>query len=148
MQPGCFLRSIPAALLGLGVMTGLLRAADALPLPNPPPNTPQHIGQPALGDPAMSSNDVVLPGAKIAVEGPRRPIRNYFIANVPAFCWAHHNGLGCGNFLSEFNFLFGSCRTFYGEPCLREPSPQPVPVGYQYGAGGYGPGGTGGCRCP
>ena len=61
-------------------------------------------------------------------------------------CWAHHNGFSCGSFKSEFNFVFGGCRYFFGEPCLPGPPPPP-PFG---GAAGPGTGGNpgGGCGCP
>ncbi|MCI0379265.1 MAG: hypothetical protein L0215_16775 [Gemmataceae bacterium] len=36
-------------------------------------------------------------------------------------CYAHHNELGCGSFCSEMTFIFGSCRTFFGEQCIPNP---------------------------
>jgi hypothetical protein len=41
-------------------------------------------------------------------------------------CWSHHNRLGCGSANSDLTFIFGSCRTFFGEPCLPGPPP-PLP---------------------
>jgi hypothetical protein len=38
-------------------------------------------------------------------------------------CWAHHNMFGCGSFHSECTFMFGSCRAFYGQQCLKQPPP-------------------------
>src|SRR5260370_11128100 len=38
-------------------------------------------------------------------------------------CWAHHNMFGCGSFRSEMNFIYGSCRSFYGQACLKETPP-------------------------
>jgi hypothetical protein len=38
-------------------------------------------------------------------------------------CWAHHNMFGCGSFHSECTFIFGSCRAFYGQQCLKQPPP-------------------------
>jgi hypothetical protein len=43
----------------------------------------------------------------------------------PIGCWTTHQDYGCGNLKSECIFLFGSCRQFYGEPCLKEPPPLP-----------------------
>jgi hypothetical protein len=40
-------------------------------------------------------------------------------------CWAHHNTLGCSSLASEYMFMFGSCRQFYGEPCFKGPPPPP-----------------------
>jgi hypothetical protein len=160
MPQGWFLRAVLAIALGLGVTAGLIRADEALPLPNPvPPSAPVIDHSVPLGESFHHSQDVVLPEWPAVGQGPGYPssfrerlhncVTKYVAANVPAFCWAHHNSVGCGNFCSEFNFIFGSCRTFYGETCFRGPPPQPVPVGYWYGAGyPYGPGEHGGCRCP
>jgi hypothetical protein len=47
----------------------------------------------------------------------------------PVGCWQHHScDFSCSTFHSEFTFVFGSCREFFGEPCLKEP-PR---VGFQY----------------
>jgi hypothetical protein len=166
MQQGWFPRAALAALLGLGATAGLLRAADALPMPNPPPIPEQGtiVTQPTqtYGPAPMptvqlpfATGDVVYPGAPPkTVEKPNTIcgcIKQYFIKNAPICCWANHNTLGCGNFVSEFNFVFGSCRTFYGEPCFRGPPPPPVPLEYLnlYGPQAYsGSQGTKGCNCP
>ena len=154
MQQRWFLHAVLLTALGLGGLAGLLRAADALPLPNPRATSPAILEQPLpMEQPGLSSSDAVLPGTRVAVPEVGRPslrgcVRNYLIANVPLFCYAHHNGLGCGNFVSEFNFLFGSCRTFYGQPCLRGAPAEPVPADYLYGPGGYEKGAQAGCRCP
>lgn len=160
MQQGWFARAVLAMALGLGVTAGLMRADEALPLPNPvaPPSPAIHYPAP-LVEPAPYSSDVVLPPRRVVGQGPIEPsslreraracATRYLTATVPAFCWAHHNSPGCGNFYSEFNFIFGSCRTFYGEPCFRGPPPLPVPAGYGYGADyAYPPADQGGCRCP
>jgi hypothetical protein len=33
-------------------------------------------------------------------------------------CGQHHNWYGCGGWHAQNVFVFGSCRTFFGEPCL------------------------------
>jgi hypothetical protein len=48
-------------------------------------------------------------------------------------CWARHRRthcclpaeVGCSSLASEMGFLFGSCRAFFGEPCLKGP---PAPL--------------------
>ncbi len=50
------------------------------------------------------------------------PVLNFF--HIPG-CWASHNGYSCSSFQSENIFLFGSCRAFFGEPCLNGPPPPP-----------------------
>lgn len=58
-------------------------------------------------------------------------------------CWANVNSMGCGSLHSECAFIFGSCRTFYGEPCFKQrPAPlPPVPPYPDYGFG-FGPTGV------
>src|SRR5438874_1072266 len=38
-------------------------------------------------------------------------------------CASHHNDLGCTSGTADCKFIFGSCRTFYSEPCPQGPSP-------------------------
>jgi hypothetical protein len=38
-------------------------------------------------------------------------------------CASHHNDLGCTSGKADCKFIFGSCRTFFGEPCPQGPSP-------------------------
>jgi hypothetical protein len=38
-------------------------------------------------------------------------------------CWAHFNNYSCGSWQSEAAFMFGSCRNFFGEPCMGLPEP-------------------------
>jgi len=33
-------------------------------------------------------------------------------------CGQHHNWYGCGGWRAQNVFVFGSCRTFFSEPCL------------------------------
>jgi hypothetical protein len=55
-----------------------------------------------------------------------RPIRTA-LQRVGVGCWSHFNQLGCGNLRSENAFIWGSCRTFFGQPCQH--GPQEVPPG-------------------
>jgi hypothetical protein len=64
----------------------------------------------------------------------------------PLGCWAHHNQPRCGSLRLELVFLFGSCRAFFGEPCLKEPPPTPMPASVAPRFGGQGA--AGGCSCP
>jgi hypothetical protein len=59
-------------------------------------------------------------------------------------CWSHHNCYCCGSFYSEWVFVFGSCKEFFGEPCLKAPPPMLLPPGYPSDGGAGGAGGTGG----
>ena len=49
-------------------------------------------------------------------------------------CASNFNQVGCGNFWSEFRFVFGSCRTFFGQPCI--PNPPHFGPGNGYGFDG------------
>jgi hypothetical protein len=46
-------------------------------------------------------------------------------------CYSLHTLPICSSCRSEFIFIFGSCKAFYGEPCLRKPPLVPVPPGYE-----------------
>jgi hypothetical protein len=92
-----------------------------------------------------SSHSVTVPVlSPPAVEPERpRPIYNFMVKPV-CDCWRSH-GYGCWNRMehpgctscsAQWTFMFGSCRQFFGEPCLTGPAPQP----------GL-PGGNGSCGC-
>jgi hypothetical protein len=49
-------------------------------------------------------------------------------------CASNFDQAGCGNFWSEFRFVFGSCRTFFGQPCI--PNPPHFGPGNGYGFDG------------
>src|SRR5947209_13372277 len=53
------------------------------------------------------------------------PVLKALHVPVPLGCWASHNGYSCGSAKSECIFVFGSCRQFFGEPCLKGPPPPP-----------------------
>ena len=36
-------------------------------------------------------------------------------------CASHLDWYGCGGLRAQCNFMFGSCRTFFGEPCVPKP---------------------------
>ena len=38
-------------------------------------------------------------------------------------CASHHNDTGCTSGMADCKFIFGSCRTFWMEPCPQGPSP-------------------------
>lgn len=46
---------------------------------------------------------------------------------LPFLCWSNHNGYSCSGLRSEYTFLFGSCRAFFGEPCLKCAPPPAFP---------------------
>lgn len=124
-------RMFLAAVLGLGVTTGLLRAGE------PPHPSPYMMPAPYVVAPATQGSlppEVMLaPEAAPVLDSlaKRRPVRDW-LHNHTIGCWAHHNKYGCGSVRSDLNFIFGSCRSFFGEPCLSGRPPSPVPDGYDY----------------
>jgi hypothetical protein len=46
-------------------------------------------------------------------------------------CWSDHTLPICGSGRAQLEFIFGSCKTFFGEPCLSRRPTVPVPPGYQ-----------------
>jgi hypothetical protein len=55
------------------------------------------------------------------------PVRDWWYNGRPLTCWASFNGYGCQSLHSTLGFMFGSCRQFYGEPCLKGAPPSPLP---------------------
>ena len=96
MPQSMWKRAILAAAAGLAVWAGLARAQDAETL------------HPTTLDPARP-----------------HPILRFFHLAPGTGCWASHNGYGCSSAKAECTFIFGSCRAFYGEPCLDGPPPPP-----------------------
>ncbi len=60
-------------------------------------------------------------------------------------CFATHNSPGCSSSYAQYIFIFGSCRQFFGEPCLAYPPKPPHPWSHRGAAGGAGAGGCSSC---
>lgn len=89
------------------------------------------------------------PGAPPVDSSPsKRPLLDWWRHHRPLGCWASFNGYSCDSLQSTCDFIFGSCRTFYGEPCLKGAPPSPLPPG-PVPPSGYGapPGAASGCGC-
>jgi hypothetical protein len=79
--------------------------------------------------PAVTPGEIMgmdhVPAAESAACG--KPIRMSFIKRwcqrKGCCCAEHHNCLGCTSGKADCNFIFGSCRTFFSEPCTQGPSP-------------------------
>jgi hypothetical protein len=104
--PGCILLAV---LLGWGM--GNTRLLADGPYPHSPPGATE-----------------LPPGVPPADNSPsHKPIRDWLFRGRPLGCWASFNGYSCSSFHSEHAFIFGSCRTFFGEPCLKSAPPSPMP---------------------
>ena len=122
-------------LLGWVMMAGLSRAGE----PNPYyPKTPAGATELPPGYPPVDSSPS------------KHPLLDWWRYGKPLFCWASFNGYGCQSRHSMAVFIFGSCREFYSEPCLKGAPPSAVPSwagarsGYRPlenapGVGPYGP---------
>jgi hypothetical protein len=124
----CLYLSCPAAILGqqpsvapLPVLHGTSAEPDGYVQPPPPPSP---YAGPAVVDPAWFAE-------------PAPPCRSH---HPHLAAWLHRHGLHCWsdftlpicpNGRSNWDFVFGSCKTFFGEPCLSCTPLVPVPPGYE-----------------
>ncbi len=150
MNQTWYVRAAVAVLLNLGV-AGLAQAQGPAPVHNSEPwavieygaGTPQPLVAQPVEAPAASHRSLCD-----WIHSRPRPIADCVHACMHAHgvgCWSHHNMYTCGSWKSECTFVFGSCREFFGEPCLPGPPPPPAPPGYP-GMGAYGmPGARSGC---
>lgn len=121
MLSGAFGRACFAAAVGMGIVTGLARAQD------PPAQAP-------IAPPVVTATEL----APDAGAPQTRP--SWVQAHLQKHglgCWSHVNSLDCGSLKQECTFIFGSCRQFFGEPCLQPPPDDPASLGH----------GRGGCGC-
>jgi hypothetical protein len=54
-------------------------------------------------------------------------LKDRWETRTPCGCYSHFNDSSCSSCASTWHFMFGSCRTFYGEACLKGPPASPVP---------------------
>jgi hypothetical protein len=125
MPRGFLTRAALAVLLGCGVCTGKACASGKDQYPRTPPGATEL----PPGHPPVDSSPS------------RHPIWDKVCKCRPLSCWASFNGYSCSSVRSETAFLFGSCRTFFGEPCLKGPPPSALPpwVGVESGYHPYPP---------
>lgn len=160
-------RALWAGLLGLGVAAGLARAGEpsaymvpslyTMPELEPPAPKPERkswftsLGRTTLrpvravaDEPCLTSPGMVYvtegipPTSGLADVNPHpHPVIGWLHDHCLA-CWSHHNKFGCGSFVADWNFVFGSCRSFFGEPCMPGRPPSPVLDNYDLRARGCG----------
>jgi hypothetical protein len=110
MDLSLFRRALLAAALGLGATAGLARAGE------PPPHYPAEAG-PAPADHGGGHHHHRL--------FPR--LRNLISPQQPLGCYSHFNDYSCNSLPSTCDFIFGGCRKFFSEACLKGPPASPVP---------------------
>jgi hypothetical protein len=91
----------------------------------PPPPVVNANVMPLANQPAVPAGPVLVDTPVGDSPAPHRshPVRDAFESYLPLGCWTHHNAFGCGSFHSDATFIFGSCRAFFGQQCLKEPPP-------------------------
>ncbi|MFO0846043.1 MAG: hypothetical protein U0797_27285 [Gemmataceae bacterium] len=104
-------RAAFAAVLGWGEWAGLARAGGSDLYPRTPPAATEL----PPGHPPVDSSPS------------KTPLRDWCLKKRPCGCWASFNGYGCSSLRSEMAFLFGGCRTFFAEPCLKGAPPSALP---------------------
>jgi hypothetical protein len=141
-----------AAAVGLALGASAARAQQPapapLPAPAPVPAPAATQGQPVLIQgtilyanppappgtlaPAPCASCGAADGAGVEGGAARRGwmphyLRDWWGNHERCGCWAHFNGYSCSSLASEYAFIFGSCRTWYGEPCAKGPPPPAYP---------------------
>ena len=74
---------------------------------------------------AARAEDVETTRPYIVDPNQKHPVLRLMHVHLPLTCWSTHNGYSCGSLRSEGVFIFGSCREFFGEPCIKGPPPPP-----------------------
>jgi hypothetical protein len=138
MNSWSFRRAILALVVGLGVVAGLVRGQDARTMPY------ANGSVPPANSPVVAAIPYAPAGVYPEVQSNQPGMLNH-LNRHGLNCFATLGSLGCGSCKSECQFIFGSCRTFFGEPCLPQP---PNDYGI-LGAQGHGILGRarGGCGC-
>ena len=115
------LRQLLAAALGLSVLAGLARAEDS-PVKQASAVTSEPVdGGPETGHRLKRLQPSTNPHPVL------RAVANVWHSQILLPCYSHFNDYSCGGIYSEVAFHFGSCRTFFGERCIKGPPPSPVP---------------------
>lgn len=143
---------------GMAADAGAVDKTLARPHVNSNPGAPAASMSPADGYNYGRLTPEGMEAERARIEG-KNCISRWWHRRLASECWSHHNSFLCGSCESELRFVFGSCRQFFGEPCLPGPAtypyapPPPFPVPYSAGAAPfpYAPpyaqvGGGSGCR--
>lgn len=125
MQPTLLAR----AALAVVMLWGMGAAAPRASAQGPYPRTPPQATELPPGVPPVDSSPS------------HRPLRDHWRTGRPVGCWGSFNGYGCSSLRSELGFVFGGCRMFFGEPCLKGAPPSALPP-WAGPVSGYGPNST------
>ena len=96
--------------LAMLLIMGSCLKASALAAQSPVPAQQSQVTQ-------VNGTVVVTPNVEPSPEPSRnRPLQRFLNPHGMS-CASDFNAYGCGNFWSNFDFMFGSCRTFFGQTC-------------------------------
>jgi hypothetical protein len=112
--------------LGLSLMLAMGWWVQRLPAQAPAAPAPLAPAQ------APCCNSAAGADASTDQSGPTSALRRAFNKHGVG-CATSHNVPGCGSLRSELTFFFGSCRVFFGEPCLAPPPRLSAPSYGVYG---------------
>jgi hypothetical protein len=119
-------RALLAAALGMGVTAGLARADGPSPAPKTVVEGQVATSQDAVPQEGVPCDEGAPTHHKLAWLRPRN-VAQAVHNHGPIGCYANFNDYSCSSLHSECLWIFGSCRQFYGERCLKGPPPSPVP---------------------
>jgi len=122
-----YIRAALAAVIGLGITAGLARSQEPVA---PPQRTTEPWAVIEYGNAGVAPQPVLEAPPEWPHKGPVRDWVHDCMHRGGVGCWSHHNTFTCGSFKSEWTFIFGSCKEFFGEPCLPGPPQPPYPPGY------------------
>jgi hypothetical protein len=134
-----WLRSVLLALALPACLSGRLARADEAVLPPAPAAVVADAGVCDAADGGPRKH--WYPGYLLLHPSERPSLVRYYQNQDWLCCKTTHNSLGCSSLKSECTFIFGSCRSFFGEPCYKGKQPPP-------GSTGAAPSGQTGCNCP
>jgi hypothetical protein len=140
-----YLQEVLLIVAAVAMMSGALRADEQVPSTYVPgADVPVDMFTPLPGGmaPAGSGYFVpphepkMVPDPDRPVPTPRtgRPARD-FADKTRVNCWATHNALGCGSLQATCVFMFGSCRQFFDEECVKAPLHSVPAAEYRRGCG-------------
>jgi hypothetical protein len=123
--------------LGLVLVLGVSAAPAAAQVYPPPPAAPTVPPSPYAGPAHIDPSVYEAPAAPGQGRGCSSGRCTALLHRHGIHCWADHNLPTCTSCKATCVFIFGSCRWFFGEPCLSTRPLVPVPPGYQPFPYGY-----------
>jgi hypothetical protein len=118
------LLSLLLGTLGLVLMSGLAHGDDKPTAIKTMPGKQEVVSEVVESDSVPEATAGRHPRlAKLKPVAVKEKMKNH----LPLGCHGNFNDYSCSSLPAEYHFLFGSCRTFFGEACLKGPPPSPVP---------------------